>query len=69
MNNDRLLRISARRRHLHEKAMIDHVARLCDRKSGNNGSIAHSSMTQTGLAVEDQVRKEWDPHMGGLAIF
>jgi hypothetical protein len=69
MNNDRLLRISARRRHLHEKAMIDHVARLCDRKGRDTGGTAHSPMTQTGLAVEDQVRKKWGPHMGGLAIF
>lgn len=68
MNKDRLLRIVARRRHLHEKAMIDHVARLCDRKSGNAGT-PHSPTTETGLAVEDQVRKKWGPHMGGLAMF
>jgi hypothetical protein len=68
MTKDRVLRISARRRHLHEKAMIDHVARLCERKGGDTGT-AHSATTQTGLAVEDQVRKKWGPHMGGLAIF
>ncbi|HJU17646.1 MAG TPA: hypothetical protein VJ770_14415 [Stellaceae bacterium] len=48
--------------------MIDHVARLCDRKSGNAGT-PHSPTTETGLAVEDQVRKKWGPHMGGLAMF
>jgi hypothetical protein len=69
MNNNRLLRVSARRRHLHEKAMIDHVARLCDRKGRSDGKAAHSSMTRTGLTVEGQVRKKWGPHMGGLAIF
>jgi hypothetical protein len=68
MNKDRVLRASARRRHLHEKAMIDHVARLCDRKGGGGGT-AHSPMTRTGLTVEEQVRKKWDLHMGGLAIF
>lgn len=68
MNKDRVLRASARRRHLHEKAMIDHVARLCDRKGGDRGT-AHSPLTQTGLTVEEQVRKKWGPHMGGLAIF
>jgi hypothetical protein len=68
MNKDRVLRIFARRRHLQEKATIDHVARLCDRKGGDEGT-AHSAMTQTGLTVEEQVRKKWGPHMGGLAIF
>ena len=68
MNKDRVLRIFARRRHLQEKATIDHVASLCDHKGGNVG-MAHSAMTQTGLTVEDQVRKKWGPHMGGLAIF
>jgi hypothetical protein len=68
MNIDRVLRAAARRRHLHEKAMIDHVARLCARKGRQKGTT-HSSTTRTGLTVEDQVRKEWGPHMGGLAIF
>jgi hypothetical protein len=68
MNKDRVLRAFARRRHLHEKAIIDHVARLCARKGGN-GRMTHSPTTRTGLTVEDQVRKKWGPHMGGLAIF
>jgi hypothetical protein len=68
MNKDRALRASARRRHLHEKATIDHVARLCERK-GEDAGTAHSPMTRTGLTVEEQVRKKWDLHMGGLAIF
>lgn len=68
MKKDRLIRIFARRRHLQEKATIDHVARLCQRASGSTRT-AHSPMTQTGLTVEEQVRKKWGPHMGGLAIF
>jgi hypothetical protein len=27
------------------------------------------STTATGLAIEDQVRKEWDPRKGGLPTF
>lgn len=56
------------RRNLREKAVIDHVARLCSGKREVAG-IAHSPLTQTGLPVEDQVRKKWGPHMGGLATF
>ena len=68
MNKDRLIRIFARRRHLQEKETIDHVARLCERKSGSVRT-PHSATTHTGLTVEEQVRKTWGPHMGGLAIF
>jgi hypothetical protein len=68
MKKDRILRIFAKRRHLQEKATIDHVARLCEGKGGS-AKTPHSAMTQTGLTVEEQVRKKWGPHMGGLAIF
>jgi hypothetical protein len=26
-------------------------------------------MTESGLSVADQLRKEWDPRMGGLPVF
>jgi hypothetical protein len=29
----------------------------------------HSPTTSTGLPVEDQVQKEWDPRKGGLPTF
>ena len=68
MNKDRVLRMFAKRRHLQEKATIDHVARLCESKGGS-ANPPHSALTQTGLTVEEQVRKKWGPHMGGLAMF
>jgi hypothetical protein len=58
----------ANRRHVREKATIDHLAE----KVFEHGSPAdeaptvHSSATSTGLPVEGQVRKEWNSRKGGL---
>lgn len=29
----------------------------------------HNPMTEAGLPVADQLRKEWDPRLGGLPVF
>jgi hypothetical protein len=60
----------ARRRHVCEKATIDHLVRDAhEPKVPDEKHIEHSSTTSTGLPVEDQVRKEWDPRKGGLPTF
>ena len=54
--------------HRREKATIDHLVH-------NTGdmpaeiSTTHSAFTDSGLAVEDQVRKAWRPGPTGLAVF
>jgi hypothetical protein len=54
--------------HKREKATIDHlVGALGGTKSGS-GTV-HSPMTDTGLVVEDQIRKAWRPCGVGLPIF
>jgi len=59
-----------KRRHVREKATIDHlVDEVYEKKSPDDGHTVHSSTTATGLPVEEQVRKEWDPSKGGLPIF
>jgi len=61
-----------RRRHLRDKDVIDHLAReMYTPKSVNVGKKppTASPTTSTGLSVEEQVRKKWDPRKGGLPIF
>src|SRR3954454_12488922 len=62
-----------RRRHVREKSVIDHLARKLfeprPETDGENGMAAPGPVTDTGLSVEEQVRKEWDPGKGGLPIF
>ncbi len=61
------------RRHVREKTIIDHVAReLYEPKpepAAEKGENRPGPTTDTGLSVEDQVRKEWDPSKGGLPTF
>jgi len=59
------------KRHVREKATIDHLAReLYQPKRPNQQGMVRSPTTLTGLLVEEQVRKEWNPHkMGGLPTF
>jgi hypothetical protein len=60
------------RRHVREKGVIDHLARDMYRlKSVDKAKKPqkHSATTSTGLSVEEQVRKEWDPRKGGLPTF
>jgi hypothetical protein len=57
------------RRHVREKSVIDHLAeKVFDRGSGVDERDVHSPKTSTGLPVEEQVRKEWNPRKGGLPI-
>ena len=62
-----------RRRHVREKSVVDHVARrLFEPKpetATENGAAPPSPITDTGLSVEEQVRKEWNPGKGGLPTF
>jgi hypothetical protein len=37
-------------------------------KAGDAGTI-HAAFTLSGVSVEEQVRKVWDPVMVGLALF
>ena len=58
------------RRHVREKATIDHlVQNVFEPKASDEEHTSGSPTTSTGLPVEDQVRKEWDPRQGGLPTF
>jgi hypothetical protein len=58
------------RRHVREKATIDHLVQdVYKPKPPEEQHASHSPTTSTGLPVEDQVRKEWDPRKGGLPTF
>jgi len=59
------------RRHVREKATIDHLVRNTHKpKPADEKPSGHRSVTSTGLPVEDQIRKEWDPRKGGgLPVF
>jgi len=68
MTKATLSRRRIRKRHVREEATIDHLVRLVYEKSEEKGMI-HPPVTASGLSVEEQVRKEWQPGPGGLAIF
>ena len=54
------------RRHVREKATIDHLVQdVYNPEPPDEKHAAHSPTTSTGLPVEDQVRKEWDPKKDG----
>ena len=58
-----------RKRHIREKAVIDQVVKdVQDPKPAEDEPTVHSPNTSTGLPVEEQVRKEWEPRKGGLPI-
>jgi hypothetical protein len=58
------------KRHVREKATIDHLGQnVYKPKPSAEKHASQSSTTATGLPVEDQVRKEWDPRKGGLPTF
>jgi hypothetical protein len=59
------------RRHLRDKATIERVAKgvHAPETVAEGEPALQSPTTSTGLPVEDQVRKEWDSHKGGLPIF
>ena len=54
--------------HRREKSTIDHLVRsLGDAKISS--ATTHSAFTASGLAIEEQVRKAWQPCSAGLAMF
>lgn len=56
-----------KRRHVREKAVIDHLAdKVFEPAASIDEQPNHSPTTSTGQPVEKQVRKEWK---GGLPIF
>ena len=59
------------RRHVREKAVIDHLAdKMYDPEgSADDGPVVQNPTTSTGLPVEEQVRKKWNPRKGGLPTF
>jgi hypothetical protein len=58
------------RRYVREKSTIDHLVRdVYEQKAPDEMHTERSPTTSTGLPVEDQVRKEWDPRKGGLPTF
>jgi hypothetical protein len=58
------------KRHVREKATIDHLVQDVSKPAAaDEKHPEHSPTTSTGLPVEDQVRKEWDPRKGGLPTF
>jgi len=65
-------RNATRRRHVRDKSVINHLARgLFEPKPepASEETGTPSGTTETGLSVEDQVRKEWNPKKGGLPTF
>ena len=59
----------AQRRHVREKAPIAPLVQEVYEPKAPDETHEHSPTTSTGLPVEDQVCKEWDPRKGGLATF
>jgi len=59
------------RRHVRDKATNDHLVQgAYQPKDADQKQTVRSPTTSTGLSIEDQVRKEWDPgKMGGLPTF
>jgi hypothetical protein len=59
------------RRHIREKSVIDDLADKVfePTASTEDDHATQDATTSTGLPVENQVRKEWNPKKGGLPIF
>ena len=58
-----------RRWHRRDKMSVDDLPGEVNKDASSEGR-RHSATTGSGLSVEDQVRKEWDPTLGrGLPVF
>jgi len=58
------------RRYVREKATIDHLVKdVFEAKASDEEHTGRSPTTSTGLPVEDQVRKEWDPRKVAFPLF
>ena len=60
---DRILR-----RHLRDKPIVDQAAKGVG-ATQEEAPATQSPTTSTGLPVEEQVRKQWNPRKGGLPVF
>jgi hypothetical protein len=62
---------AAQRRHVRERGVIDHLAEKVFESFTETAPdhTVQNSTTDTGLPVEGQVRKEWNPQKGGLPTF
>ena len=69
MNQLRSSRHLIRMWHRREKATIAQVARAVGLEPKPASGTIHSAFTPSGLAIEDQVRKAWQPCPAGLAMF
>ena len=56
------------KRRKREKATIDHLVDKVYEEKPTEGHV-QSPTTDSGLPVEEQVRKVWDPKKGGLPTF
>ena len=55
--------------HRREKATLDHLVSSIGQTAASGGRV-HSPVTASGLVVEEQIRKAWQPNSsGGLPIF
>jgi hypothetical protein len=54
--------------HRRDKATIDHLVRTIGDGKNSSGTT-HSAFTASGLSIEDQVRKAWQPVSAGIAMF
>ena len=60
----------AQRRHVREKATIDHLVReVYEPKTPDEKQTERRPTTSTGLPVEDQVRKEWKAALARIPRF
>jgi hypothetical protein len=58
-----------RKWHIGEEATIDHLVRSLAPEAPHVDNRVHEAVTESGLCVEDQVRKTWNNPVIGLAIF
>jgi hypothetical protein len=56
-----------KRRHVRDKAVIDHLSDKVFEPRNTPDAEPHRPTTDTGLSVEKQVPKIWDPKKGGRA--
>ena len=60
---------ASQKRHKREKATIEHLVDKLYEPKPAEGHV-QNPVTDSGLPVEEQVRKEWDPNKsGGLPTF
>jgi hypothetical protein len=60
-------RARARQGHIAEQATIDHLIRSLSLEPQGSGRVLPAT-TETGLTIQDQIRKTWNPIVIGLVI-